>query len=1011
MMFKNCQIFKSIFFLLIGFFSLHGAPVRVLNETSSPGTGVSAEYFGRNGILSLGDIDGNGADDLLIASYRHHSDTGAIFMQYLDQSGNVTLVDSFLPDAGDLRASERLGFGGLTCIKNFKTGVDFLVITTSYSNKLVQRRRLWFFEFKVSNQRLALVRSPFYKDTTDAVIRDYLEHMDKEGGLAYMGESQGKHVLAVSNQGSSTSMGELAFVGLDQNYNLSLRRFYSGSDTFFSKAGLTIETSDYFGRSLTTLDLENDGVLELAVSAPLDDDSVSGSGEDYGAVYVMHLKNLDSLTSISKISLTSNPELFRSEVTRLGSSLSSGDFDHDGVEDLLISDERFTNTSKWLGGILMVYLKSDGSVREHQWITQGENNFQGTALAKYSLFGENLLAHDFNGDGMIDIIAAAPGQTAGTATYSGHIWVLSMMSKPWLLASFDTLPVSPDLKNEAVLALDTVFGGQELSYAITLISDSAAATCQMAEVSGSSYLMCTTSSNVDYSTIQLEATDVDGNKDSLSFVIAIASGNQLPVSVIPASYTYSEDTVAFDLWDLSSYVTDADAPKQQLTFQVTSSLPTLLKASINADKKTIHIVPQANQNGACSLYVSSTDGIATIRDTVLITVLPVQDAPLAQKDSAALYEDKSADVAPLTNDSDVDGDVLSVSIAQMPSHGTATVDGKTQTIHYVPDADWFGLDTLFYQATDGIDSAKAIIIFEVISVEDLPKIQNAIADQNVDEDSDTLTLALSKVFWDAEDGNALFLDYSSKDCDNALAKVVFNAVDRKLLILPQPDAFGDCGILISGEDAASNMVSDSFVVHIHPVDDVPCFNETFVESIDADRVVKTSFPSSLIIMVAPDSSFQWTLPDLDVDGDTLLYEIKEPLDWVGFDSSGHILQGHREQNSQDGIMWLYLKQSVDTTMIVDSVKISMVLFQAVSVLDMKLIVPDFEMQLTPEGVTVLLGEKSQEGVVWVVDMKGSVVWKQNFSGPRLLMLPVSEQQRHQTRALIQFDQAKPVRIW
>jgi hypothetical protein len=64
----------------------------------------------------------------------------------------------------------------------------------------------------------------------------------------------------------------------------------------------------------------------------------------------------------------------------------------------------------------------------------------------------------------------------------------------------------------------------------------------------------------------------------------------------------------------------------------------------------------------------------------------------------------------LANDSDPDGDTLTVTILQQPEHGSAQVNGST--IIYTPDAGYSGTDVFVYTVTDskGATASASITI-------------------------------------------------------------------------------------------------------------------------------------------------------------------------------------------------------------------------------------------------------------------------------------------------------------
>src|SRR5205814_6227901 len=85
---------------------------------------------------------------------------------------------------------------------------------------------------------------------------------------------------------------------------------------------------------------------------------------------------------------------------------------------------------------------------------------------------------------------------------------------------------------------------------------------------------------------------------------------------------------------------------------------------------------------------------------LIITIISVNDAPIANTDHYALTEDAiDANYIVLSNDIDVEGDQLSVSIISGPKNGTATVNAN-KTIKYKPNSNFSGADTLIYQVCD-----------------------------------------------------------------------------------------------------------------------------------------------------------------------------------------------------------------------------------------------------------------------------------------------------------------------
>ena len=83
-----------------------------------------------------------------------------------------------------------------------------------------------------------------------------------------------------------------------------------------------------------------------------------------------------------------------------------------------------------------------------------------------------------------------------------------------------------------------------------------------------------------------------------------------------------------------------------------------------------------------------------------ITVNAVNDPPVAVDDSASTDEDSAITIGVLTNDTDVDGDTLTVTAITQPTNGDAAINGNG-TVTYTPLANFHGTDSFTYTISDG----------------------------------------------------------------------------------------------------------------------------------------------------------------------------------------------------------------------------------------------------------------------------------------------------------------------
>jgi hypothetical protein len=185
-----------------------------------------------------------------------------------------------------------------------------------------------------------------------------------------------------------------------------------------------LDDSDEFGHALANIgDLNNDGITDLAVGVPNDDDG----GTDRGAVWILFLNSDGTVLSSQKISskkgdLNRDPDdedHFGSAVTEIG------DLDGDGVTDLAVGVTGDDGGGADRGAVWMLFLNDDGTVDSMKRISQDRASFDGQ-LSDSDQFG-NALANmgDLNNDGTDDLAVGAKLSDDGGAE-RGAIWILFM---------------------------------------------------------------------------------------------------------------------------------------------------------------------------------------------------------------------------------------------------------------------------------------------------------------------------------------------------------------------------------------------------------------------------------------------------------------------------------------------------------------------------------------------------------------------------------------------------------
>ena len=106
--------------------------------------------------------------------------------------------------------------------------------------------------------------------------------------------------------------------------------------------------------------------------------------------------------------------------------------------------------------------------------------------------------------------------------------------------------------------------------------------------------------------------------------------------------------------------------------------------------------------------------------TATINIGDVNETPVAGDDAAATNEDTAVTIDVLANDTDPDGDSLSVQLRTPPTNGAAQVQADG-AITYTPAADYHGTDGFTYTVSDRTHADTATVAVTVTPVNDPPQ--------------------------------------------------------------------------------------------------------------------------------------------------------------------------------------------------------------------------------------------------------------------------------------------------
>jgi VCBS repeat-containing protein len=255
-------------------------------------------------------------------------------------------------------------------------------------------------------------------------------------------------------------------------------------------------------------------------------------------------------------------------------------------------------------------------------------------------------------------------------------------------------------------------------------------------------------------TFSYTASDGNGGSDTATVTVSVNSMNDIPLA-LDDSYATDED-VAVVVPAPGVLGNDDDADADILTSIIVTP-PANGTLTLNTDGSFTY-TPNPDFNGTAAFTYQVSDGNGGA-DTglVMLTVHPVEDAPVATDDAYATDEDVQLVVtAPgvLANDNDVDGDPLQAAVASGPANGILSLaaDGS---FTYTPNLDFVGADAFTYTLSDGNGgSDTGSVTLTVGPVNDPPV---AVADAHATDEDVALVVAAPGVLGNDSDldGDAL----------------------------------------------------------------------------------------------------------------------------------------------------------------------------------------------------------------------------------------------------------------
>jgi hypothetical protein len=350
--------------------------------------------------------------------------------------------------------------------------------------------------------------------------------------------------------------------------------------------------------------------------------------------------------------------------------------------------------------------------------------------------------------------------------------------------------------------------------------------------------------------------DVDGDCDTAIVTITINSTNDVPTANADTETTNEDTPVTIDVLNNDTFGGDGPSTGTiTVTEQPTNGTVTVEDNGTPNDPTDDELVytPNPNFNGSDTLIYQICDANNDC-DTalVVITITPVDDAPIANADTETTTEDTPLTSTVVPNDvlSGDGGNVFNNAcpLCTSTSNGTL-VFNSDGTYTYTPNANFNGTDEFIYQLCDvDGDCDTAIVTITINSTNDVP---TANADTETTNEDTPVTIDVLNNDTFGGDGPSTGTITVTEQPSNGTVTVEDNGTpndptDDELVYTPNPNFNGSDTLIYQICDANNDCDTALVVITITPVDDAPIANADTETTTEDTPLTSTVVPNDVL---------------------------------------------------------------------------------------------------------------------------------------------------------------------
>ncbi|SHL34994.1 cadherin-like domain-containing protein [Fibrobacter sp. UWEL] len=390
-----------------------------------------------------------------------------------------------------------------------------------------------------------------------------------------------------------------------------------------------------------------------------------------------------------------------------------------------------------------------------------------------------------------------------------------------------------------------------------------------------------------------EAEDDTRESEVATCTITVVNVNDEPeVEVVAKTFTVGEaektfgDTLVVDedfedftitIPKANFVITDADGDDD---YKVIAKNTGVYNSELSADEDNYVITVSAKKdsNGTARLSLVVEDPKTTIPTPIaVIKVNPVADPVTPVADSYKVYQDSinkvDAKKGVLANDVNPDKDTAAYAIVDFePEHGKLTLN-KDGSFTYEAEESYDGEDYFTYKVISAGDTSKAAMVtLEVLYKNKAPKIVEGVMDtvnarlDSLREDFNVVTYKKVELqsWFEDDKTDAAKLTFSATSKDSTVS-VSFSTVGA-LLVKSVKDVCGDISFTLTATDEGKASTDLEVNANIECVNDKPTIvADTAYIAVEGDTLV-----------------YDLNGLAIDVDGDTLIFEVVESTSNSGY---------------------------------------------------------------------------------------------------------------------------------